>query len=295
MGSKEFWTKMMHLDRKIIYVLIALSVIIPLLFPFGTKSHVTPPTKRIYDEVEKIASHEQGRKGVLMLSFDYDPSTLPELQPMTWAMIRHAFSRNVKVVGLTLFPEGAGLVKAAFDSLSREYNKREGIDFVNLGYKPGISAVIMSMGESIEKTFLQDYNNTPIREIPMMKNIRNYNDVDLIVTFSGTGTVVSWITYAHGRYHINIATGVTAVMASDYYPFLQTGQFIGMLGGLKGAAEYEKLLLESKNAMVNPELVDFKPTAQIGMDAQNISHLVILVFIIIGNLAYFLSGQARRK
>jgi hypothetical protein len=39
-----------------------------------------------------------------------------------------------------------------------------------------------------------------------------------------------------------VAVGVTAVMAADMYPYLQSGQLIGMLSGLKGAAEYEKLV-----------------------------------------------------
>jgi len=39
-----------------------------------------------------------------------------------------------------------------------------------------------------------------------------------------------------------VAVGVTAVMAADLYPYLQSGQLVGMLAGLKGAAEYEKLV-----------------------------------------------------
>jgi hypothetical protein len=51
-----------------------------------------------------------------------------------------------------------------------------------------------------------------------------------------------WITYARPKYGLNVAVGVTAVMAADMYPYLQSGQLVGMLSGLKGAAEYEKLV-----------------------------------------------------
>ncbi|MCB5247597.1 MAG: hypothetical protein LHW57_06195, partial [Candidatus Cloacimonetes bacterium] len=63
-----------------------------------------------------------------------------------------------------------------------------------------------------------------------------------VIEFSGSVAGVYWLTYARPKFGTNIAVGVTAVMAADQYPYLQTGQFIGMLSGLKGAAEYEKLV-----------------------------------------------------
>ena len=53
---------------------------------------------------------------------------------------------------------------------------------------------------------------------------------------------------------------------------------VGLLGGLKGAAEYEALIKQ-------------KGTATAGMDAQSIAHLLIVLFIVLGNIAYFISKK----
>ncbi len=68
---------------------------------------------------------------------------------------------------------------------------------------------------------------------------------------------------------------------------------IGMLGGLKGASEYERLFLD-KYAALRDRSTDGPGlyTAIKGMDAQTIIHTVILVFILLGNLAFFLGRKS---
>ena len=64
----------------------------------------------------------------------------------------------------------------------------------------------------------------------------------------------------------------------QFYPFIQSKQIKGFLGGLKGAAEYEKLVGE-------PSL------GTAGMDAQSIAHLIIILFIILSNIFVFLERR----
>jgi hypothetical protein len=77
---------------------------------------------------------------------------------------------------------------------------------------------------------------------PDYEGINNYSEMNLAIEFSGSVAGSYWIVYARPKFGLNVAVGVTAVMAADQYPYLQSGQFIGMLAGLKGAAEYEKLV-----------------------------------------------------
>ena len=42
---------------------------------------------------------------------DYEPDTMAELQPMSIAVVRHCFRKNLKVIALTLYPSGPGLVE----------------------------------------------------------------------------------------------------------------------------------------------------------------------------------------
>jgi len=71
-------------------------------------------------------------------------------------------------------------------------------------------------------------------------------------------------------------------MATTFFPFLNSGQIVGMVAGLKGAAEYERL-------------IDHKEMASRGMDAQSIAHLVVIGFILVGNLAYFATRKGKQQ
>ena len=89
-----------------------------------------------------------------------------------------------------------------------------------------------------------------------------------------------WIQYGQAKYGFKLALGVTGVMASDYYPYLQSGQIFGLLPGVKGAAEYEQLL--------------GKPAAgSASMPYQVTAHVVILAFMILSNIGYIAQRRAR--
>jgi ABC-type Fe3+ transport system substrate-binding protein len=120
----------------------------------------------------------------------------------------------------------------------------------------------------------------------MMKEVRNYDDIPLLIDLSGGPVPRTWVNYAGARYGQEIAIGTTAVSAAEWYAFLQTGQFMGMLGGMKGAAEYEALL--ERNGLYKGR----KP-ASIGMDAQTISHVLIILLIVLGNVGFFVTRKKK--
>jgi hypothetical protein len=64
------------------------------------------------------------------------------------------------------------------------------------------------------------------------------------------------------------------------YPFLQSKQLNGLLGGLKGAAEYEALVMKKAHAVS-------------GMRPQSVVHVIIILFVIFGNVIYLTSRRAR--
>jgi hypothetical protein len=273
----KLYEKFLRIDRRYIFILVAIGVIVPLVFPLGLAVTTSPPVENVYKEIESL---EPGTP--VLISVDYDPSTQPELSPMTTAVMRHCFARNLPVIITVLHPGGPGLALDISDKVSREMGAEEGVDYVFLGFKAGSSAVILSLGQDFDISFPADYHNKPIDEIPLMKNVKNYNDIGLVVTMSGSTFPEVWVAFAHERYGQKVAAGVTAVMAADYYPFLQTGQLVGLLGGLKGAAEYEKLIERPDDGLK-------------GMDAQTIIHLLIVVFIVLGNIAYILVQRAKRR
>lgn len=269
--------KFLNVDRRYIFILVALGVIVPLVFPLGLAVTTSPPVERVYNEIESLKPGTP-----VLVSVDYDPSTQPELSPMTTAILRHCFARDLPVIITVLHPGGPGLALEISDRISKEAGAVYGEDYVFLGYKVGASAVILSIGQDFRVSFPADYFNTPIDEIPLMEEVKNYNDIGLVVTLSGSTFPDVWVAYGHERYGQKVAAGVTAVMAADYYPYLQTGQLVGLLGGLKGAAEYEKLINRPDDGLK-------------GMDAQTIVHLLIVVFIVLGNVAYILVQRVKKR
>lgn len=267
--------KVLKIDRRWIFLAIAVAVTIPFFLPLGLPVIVTPPVQNLYDAVDDIEPDATP----LLLAIDYAPATLPELEPMAVAILRHCFSNDVNVIIMTLHPAGYGLAERAMLQVAEEYDVKYGEDYVFLGFQPGTAAVILGMGINIRSVFPEDAYGTPLNDLPLMQGVRNYGDIPLLVTLAGWSAAEAWIYYAYQPYGQRVGAGVTAVMATDYYPYLDAGQLVGLLGGMRGAAEYE-------------ELIHQRDQGSRGMDSQSVIHLLIILLIFVGNAAYFI---AKRK
>ena len=272
-GETRPMVKGKNMPRQLIFVLIALSVAIPLVIKLGLPNNVTREVRQVYDEIDQLDSGS-----AVLISFDHEASSLPEVKPMAVAILRHCFSKDLKVIGLALLAEGTVIGDGILREVAKEYDKEYGEDYLFLGFRPQYQAAILGMGEDIKRVFPQDYKNISLEQIPMIRDIKNYQDISLIISVADGDMPAYWVDYAVSRYHKKVSAAVTAVMATSFYPFLASGQIVGLLGGLKGAAEYEILI--EKPGM-----------GQKGMDAQSVSHLVIILLVILGNAGYFL----RRK
>jgi hypothetical protein len=266
----NFWQKASSIDRRIVFIALFISVIIPLIFNFKLPNRVTKEVQAVYDFIENLPSGS-----VILMSFDHDTATLPEMTPMARALLRHIFSKGDKVIGTAFLAEGAAIGNKAFKFVGDEYHLKEGEDYVFLGYRPEISSAILGMGESIIRVYPKDYRSIPLEEIPLMQKVKSYRDIGLIISVSDNDSPNAWINLANARYHKPVAPAVTAVMATTYYPFLQENQIVGMVPGLKAAAEYE-------------QLIDKPGTATIGMAAQSIAHVLIVLLVILGNIGYLM-------
>jgi hypothetical protein len=279
----SFFEKMFALDRRWVYLTLGVAVVIALLTHFTIEVPITKEARSIYNFVDALKPGE-----TIHLAIDYDPSVLGELHPMTYAVLRQCFAKDIKVVITALHQFGPAMVAGVIDSAVTLHEKLTGVkkksgqDFVFLGYKPYPVLIILGMGQNYRIPFPRDYYGVPLDSLPMMANIRNYTDTKGVINISGTSATDWWITYGNGRYGVPLAIGVTGVMATDYYPYLQTHQIFGILGGLKGAAEYE-------------ELVKTPGPAVEGMRVQIVAHTVIILFIIIGNIGFFAVRRAKSR
>ena len=274
--ASEIFSKLERIDRRYIFLFIGMAAFLPLVFPLGLPLGVTPSSENLFNAVDSL---KEG--SVVMLTFDYYPSTLPETEPMSYAALRHLFRKNIRVITVTTIPLGAlSVMEEVVKNVAREYNKEYGTDYVNLGYKYGYVAVMLGMGRRISDIFPRDNYDNKLEDLPLMQEVKNYDDIDFLFIVSDNATVDYWVSLVNAQFGLPMGAGVTAVMAPKCYSFLQTGQMVGLLGGMKGAAEYEKL---SKNL----------GRATRGMDPQSMIHLLIIVFIILGNIGYFVRKRSK--
>ncbi len=269
------------IDRRIIFLAMTIAVIFPLLRPLYLVGRVGRRTEELYKAIDRLPE-----RSFLLISIDFDPSSMPELYPMYLSILRHAFAKNLRVIVMGLWLTGTGLAEEGLRTCAPEYHKIYGEDYIFLGWKAGITAVMFGLGRSLKETYPTDYYGKPVDSYPILKEDITYRDIPFMVSLSaGVPGYETWIAYAQTRFGIKVGAGVTAVSAADAYPYLQSGQLTGLLGGLKSAAEYE--YLNEKAGYAKAE----KPASQL-MDSQSLAHLLIMILVILGNISYF---AVRRK
>ena len=285
--------KLLHIDRRIIYLLVAIGALVPIIKPIGLPVVPTTPVRGVLDRVEEL-----GPGDAVMISFDYGPSSEPELNPMADAIMRHLFMRDVKVVVVAIFPlGGVSMAIREVEKIAGEFDLEYAVDYVNLGYKDGGQAAMKAMGVSIRDVFPYDVEGTATDGMPLVMAIENYDDLAVVISLA-TGIIGEWwANLINAQFGVDVAVGCTAVSAPKYYAYLRSGQMIGLLGGLKGASEYEKLLIDKyPQALAKyEEPAEKKMSAITGMDVQSIVHLIIIAFIIFGNTMYFVTRKGQRR
>jgi hypothetical protein len=161
----------------------------------------------------------------------------------------------------------------------------KGTDYVNVGYKPGGLIHVKALVNDFMGPYPQDREGNSTKELPIFQTADNHRfnvkDLGVIVSFTaGTNGIETFINLA-GDHRRTMGAACTSVNIPRFITYIQTKQLVGIMGGLPGAAEYEKL-------------VEHMGKGREGMAPQSIAHLVIILFIIVGNLA-FIAEQKKAK
>lgn len=255
-------------SRHFVFLGLFVVIMISMLLNIKLDTKISPYTQHMYDYIDSLPEGS-----VIMVSFDHEASSLPEIRPLALAVLRHAFKKNLKIIGVSLFAEGTLIGYRLLNNIAKEYHKEYGTDYVYLGFRPQYIAAILAMGESIEKVYPEDYLGRPYDSFPLSRSIKNYDDLAAVISIADGSITTYWIEYG-GQYNINVLGAVTAAMVTTYDPYLASGQMKAMIGGLRGAAEYEKLIkIDGGGAR--------------GMLAQSSAHIYIIFLIILGNVIYF--------
>jgi hypothetical protein len=270
-------------DRRIIFLYISIAVSAPLFMSITQKISISPEAQSFYDCLSKL---EPG--STVLASFDYDPPSAPELQPMAETFFRYCFDNNLKVVVMGLWPQGPQQANLAMDKILREEKYRKmnlqyGKDYVNLGFQSGNEFVIQRMGTDFKSMFPTDFQRTPYDQLELVKKIKNFSNIDYVFNLSaGYPGTKEWVLIGVDQYGFLLGAGNTAVQTTGMYPYIRSGQLKGILGGMNGAAEFETLY----------KYLD-KGTKY--MLSQSFAHMIVIAFILIGNVAFFMFERKKRR
>lgn len=260
--------------QRLLYLALLMAVAVPFLFTgawSGSTIPLNPSTARFYETVNALAPG-----AAVLLAFDYDPGTQAEMAPQARAVLLHLQQKGARLVAMSLLPQGPALAEEALRLAISKQEYRYGENYINLGYLAGEEAALAIAGEDMVAAFGVDYaERRPLSGQPILRDIRGAKDFALVVVFAGEErSARRWLEQIQGRYKVKMAAGVSAAAAPQLEPYLQSGQLKGLLTGLPGAAEYELLLNRPGSAVQM-------------LDAQSLAHLVIVVAILLGNVAYF--------
>jgi hypothetical protein len=268
--------KLGKIDRRIIYIFMTVLILIPLVKPIGLPVSVSSWTRQTYETLDKLKAGDK-----IIVDFYYAPSGMADVHPQTVAVFQHLLGKGVKILCVAFTDQGASIA----DELLRSWEakgKKYGEDFVNLGYLTGGETAMAAFIRDMTRAIPVDFRKNPTANLPIMKGVNNGGDVQALMYFTSSLLPETWVRQA-GQYKIPILGGVITVMGPQAEPFLQSKQLAGVLVGMRCGAEYEVI---SKTP--GPALA--------AMDAQSMGHLIIILFIIFGNIAYFAErSQSRRN
>ena len=291
--------KLGSINRRIIFLLIALSVLVPLLKPdwFNFPIKIDKNTLTAFNAIQNLEKNDR-----VLVSFEYGASTKPEVHPMAVALFKHLFAKGINVYIVSLWPEGPIMAQQAMDEVidTGLFNIEYGADYIMFDYKTGGAVVIKNIAEDFRGVYKQDYNGTPIEEISIMNDIYSVTDFNFVFDFSaGVPGNAEWVQYACDPKDVPLSSGCTSIMVTDAIPYVESGQLKGIIAGMPGAAEYEKMVydfLNDKNNGLNINDVTIIPGKVLQyLSAQSVAHLLMVLFIILGNISYYYSRKKREE
>ncbi|TYB30451.1 MAG: hypothetical protein FXF47_09165 [Candidatus Mcinerneyibacterium aminivorans] len=332
-NEKKWYDYLLTIKKPLVYLGMFLVVIIPFLSRCKLKTYETDLVKKVFTRVEKIheynKEHPDSKRGIL-LGFDYGPSTTPENDPMLYAVLRHAFLRDIPVVAWAPYVAYLQLAEGRIKRIAKEYKAEYGKDYVFMGLAYPPTPYMISTGTDMRPMFNTDYYGNDVYKLPILDRFNNYDAFGLVVTISGTAMPEVWLRYANSLYNQDVAVATTAVNAAKFYAYAASGQFTGMIAGLKGAAEYEQMVTRLENKVIDEDIKEYltglyknvdkdkypekyyepeytkseintailrRRQAGRGMSSQFGAHVYVIILIIIGNVGYYFKrrDEKRRK
>lgn len=275
MSGKSMFERLQFIDRRIIYWILLILIMLPFIKPFGLPVTIT---KQSIDVVNVVKSVKEGE--VVLIDIFITPATWSELLGGTSAIIKTFINQKVKMVFVSPLVD-IGVTWDRINALVPELKQlKYGEDYVFLGFYAGGEAAAAEMAKDIRRVFPADYYGTSTEKIPLIMKANKAEDFRLIV---GTGEQIEKYIYHWSTPHgTPIVMMAHSMAGSTLMPYYLSGNLKGLAVGVRGGAELEKL-------------TGFLGDATIRMDAINITHILFVILIILANVGYTITRTYPRR
>jgi len=258
------------MDRRVIYTIVFLVLIVPMFRPMGLPLQITREAQAAFDTVDALPAG-----ALVMWTTAIAPGTEAELEPQSIAMLKHFIAKGLRVV---LSPTAAEAPRYCdrYAEMFAAAGLVEGKDYMALPYLAGGETLYGAIGNDLKSA----YSMVTPGKSALWDSLSGMQDFGLLVDIGGGESQMWALAHIESKHHTPTICLITAVILAVRQPFFTSGQFKGIVSGLNGAAEYETL-------------AKVPGAATSGMDAQSLGHLWIIFTILLGNAAMFISRGRR--
>jgi len=184
--------------------------------------------------------------------------------------------------GAALIPNCFQEVYGPMDQMGAVY----GTDWVNLGYIAGGEVGMSAFADNAWAAKPTDYQGTLVSTIPLMQHVRTIQDITMLVSIeSGTPGLEEFIRqWWNRKTTLKMLIGALGVSIPGFEPY-RPHVIQSYLPGGKGASEYISLVGKKVPAILPGQM----GKKAVGVnDALSTSHILVIIFVAIGNIGYFL-------
>ncbi len=270
--------RLQALGRRPIYALVFVVGIVAFLFPLGLPVKIGSDVRTVYNALDALPAGS-----LVWVGAEYDVSSKPELDPQVVAIFHHLFQKGLKPVVYGMWLRGPTIVQDIVAPIAEQYGKQYGVDWINLGHKPGTTTNLRLMTSNImEGAGGVDHFGKPLADYSIMRGVNALDKASgfrhIIVVETGSPGSREYLGIVSAEKGIPMSVATLTMSIPENKPYVESGQFTGQIGGLRGAAEYEILVGKPGRGAS-------------GTDAQSLAALLVFFLVVIGNIGYLTSPR----
>jgi hypothetical protein len=250
----DFGRKLQSVKRETLYLLLILSIILPLVFTFEVPNK---PQSFSIDAYQILTSVPEG--STVLIESDWSQSSRGDSGGTFEAVIKILMQRGVKFAVYSATDVQSSQV--ARDTVERLVSQRKAAglpeykrwrDWVSVGFFPDANANLIAMRTDIRRAFAgrkdidESGQQRDVFQSPVLEKITRINDASLFIVLTASRTSNS-VVERLGTTDLTLMASVTGVMGPETLPYYTSGQFKAIMIGVRGAYDLETMMEKGVN------------------------------------------------